>query len=764
MNQTPDLPDLLAVCGALSEIPLVYRDKKRGEGFRRICELSRQIIGSYACSLTLIHKEEGQLEQIACDGFDAEYEAKMLNRRFQLGSAANGDSLDFELLSQGKFIEVTGLAQNGQGIANAEIARRYGLDSALCCPLSGKKGLIGYLNHFASAAEGFTEPQKERLLAFVGHASTVVQILQNLDRATSHQKLAQLNNEMLEATRIRDVDRLLNLILDTGLKLTNCKRGTFSRINPETGRLEIVAHRGEPRPRLPSLLPNEGLTGQALTTGTPVLANDVQDDPWKKFYIPLWPDTRSELAVPIIVDNAEVRTGTETQRLPKSIGVFNVESNSLNTFSVSDQDLLVSLARYAALLIDRLELDHKLTQLDKIRMQMVGLRDWDAIFKIMIKTITTTLGYDYVNISLVDREQKRIRTEYITGVPEEQAEEFKRLADHSLDGPDIQADICRTRKTEVPGPDDPRFDPKVFNQFDHERLVRVYVPIIAPSKEVLGTVETGYRRRSHREHIYEQDVQILTGFVDYTARALEQIPHSLLDQITHELRSPIVGMRNNASFLQRRLSQLSGELINRKFNDIQADCEILLHQVKELEYLLGGSPRSTKRQRTYIFRDIIIKIVKQLKPLLWERGIEDKRVEWDREAIRRIPPLYIDPTQLNQVIYNLMINAIKYSDENPERFWIRIETRQTPHDFVISLRDWGIGIKQEYVSRVFEEGFRTPEVMERDVNGSGLGLTIARRIMREMGGDLRLLAWYKPTEFQVILPKKLMENPDDSHD
>ena len=755
---------LLSVYGALSEIPIVYKDKERSQGFRRICELSQQVMGSQACSLVLVDLHERQLEHAASVGFDDAYEEHMRNRRMVMGSPLNGDALDYALLARGEVIEATGLGEDGQGIANPETARHYGLHAALCVPLFAGDKLIGYLNHFTGNATGFPPDKREVLAAFARHASTVVQILGTLARATSHQKLAQLNKEMLEATSIRDVDQLLIRILDIGLKLTRCRRGTISRLNPVTGGLDITAHQGESPPRRTSLLPGQGITWQALNKGEPILANNVRDEQWKDIYVPLWPDTAAELAVPIVVDNAEIRWGEKTQRVAKPIGVFNVESVSLNAFSVSDQDLLVSLARYAGLLIDRLELDRKLAQLDKIRLDMVGLRDWKTIFERMIQTITDTLGYDYVNISLVDREEQRIRTEYITGIPKDQVEAFKRMADHPLNGPDIQADICCRRQIEVPAVDDPRFDPQVYGSFNHERLVRVYLPMIDPSNEVLGTVETGYRRRPHREHIYEQDVQILKGFVDYTARALEQIPHSLLDQITHELRSPIVGMRNNASFLQRRMAQLPEDLIDRKFNDIQADCDILLHQVEELEYLLGGQRRSSKRQRVLVFRDVIIKTVRQLKPLMIDQGMDPNRVDWEADAIRRIKPLYVNRAQLNQVVYNLLINAIKYSDENPDRFWLKIDTRQTAHDFVISFRDWGMGIKPEYVNQVFDEGLRTPEVIERDVNGSGLGLTIARRIMREMGGDLRLVAWYKPTEFQVILPKKLMENPDDSHD
>lgn len=68
----------------------------------------------------------------------------------------------------------------------------------------------------------------------------------------------------------------------------------------------------------------------------------------------------------------------------------------------------------------------------------------------MLSAITETLGYERVNISLVDWERSEIRTEYLTGLSEADAAEFKRLAAHPLSSRDIQADIVRSRQIEVP--------------------------------------------------------------------------------------------------------------------------------------------------------------------------------------------------------------------------------------------------------------------------------------------------------------------------
>jgi signal transduction histidine kinase len=79
--------------------------------------------------------------------------------------------------------------------------------------------------------------------------------------------------------------------------------------------------------------------------------------------------------------------------------------------------------------------------------------------------------------------------------------------------------------------------------------------------------------------------------------------------------------------------------------------------------------------------------------------------------------------------------------------------------FIFRFRDWGIGVQRGLEDRIFESGFRAPEALAKHVSGSGLGLSVARAVVHELGGDLRLVTNRKPTEFQMTLPKSLKEAP-----
>ena len=93
-----------------------------------------------------------------------------------------------------------------------------------------------------------------------------------------------------------------------------------------------------------------------------------------------------------------------------------------------------------------------------------------------------------------------------------------------------------------------------------------------------------------------------------------------------------------------------------------------------------------------VFRDIIIKTVRQLKPLVTSAGLNPEQITYDSAEFMRIPPLYVDRAKLNQVIYNLLLNAIKYADADPAKFGIEIKAE----------------VKDEYTHQGEGPGYRHP--------------------------------------------------------
>ena len=634
--------------------------------------------------------------------------------------------------------------------------KALGWKSMLAMPLiyhdRSKDRRIGILEVYSYKEErNFTDWHRKLFKTLAVQASIAI-----VSR-TRRKRNEELNQILQKMQNQLNIDKLLKSALKDALTLAGSSRGWISRLDPSTGLLNMKIREGKPQ-RVEPLKVGEGITGKALEEERPILVDNISDEQWEGIYKVFWRDTKAELAVPLLIKNARVRIGHKPIPMSKLIGVLNIESPTLSAFSDAHQSNLMVLAQQAALVIDRLELDAKLNKLSKVQKQLAGKRDWDEILKIIPRAIEDILGYEYVNISMVDRDRKSIRTVYVRGIKESEVEEFKRMAHYPLEDESPQSDVVRTKKIEVSDENNGRSEQNIWEQFGHKDLIRVFVPMMAPpGNRVIGTVEAGYKR-GYRKYMYEQDIQILKNLLDFAVLSLEPRTRGLLEIISHEFSNTVVGLRNNVSLLKERINQLDESFINIKFEDMMLDCEVLSLQVEALEHTFGRAFAVSKKEETIVFRDVVVKTIKQLKPIFRIKKLDcDSKIDYSLSDIHRIV-LYVDKAKLSQVVYNILTNSIKYAESDKSQFKIAVSVEETSDNFIIKFQDWGIGVKEGLEEAIFEEGFRAPEAINKAVEGLGLGLSIVRKTMKDMGGDLILFHNRKPTEFHLLLPKSLKED------
>jgi signal transduction histidine kinase len=230
-----------------------------------------------------------------------------------------------------------------------------------------------------------------------------------------------------------------------------------------------------------------------------------------------------------------------------------------------------------------------------------------------------------------------------------------------------------------------------------------------------------------------------------------------IDRVSHEMNAPLTAVRANLESLRRRWWRLSEDEIAQDFEDMETDTNLLYYQVQQLGYVLGGPLAEAAKpplvlEPVRLFGDIIFKTVNQLKMLVRDKGLDPKRIVYVEGDIHKIPIIEADKNKVSQVIFNLFMNAVKYADD-PDTFRIVIGADEQSDHYVIRFCDWGIGVPKGLEEKIFEERYRGP--LAHGVRGSGLGLTIARQLMREHGGDLVLQHSKNPTEFQLLFPKQL---------
>lgn len=723
-----------SVCRSLASEPPRKSLKLLADGVSKLLDVPTCVVWEY--------DEKSKRLRIAAttENVDEEYRLLTLDPK---------DPYLLERIEDSKDVYIADVTASESKYLFKEAAAKRNWVSLLTVPIHVNHRLSGMLDVYMNGPRQYERWERDALVLFAQETALALLGLRG--------QVEELNGIVQELTEARTEEALFEITLRRALDLVGGERGWISKLDVRTGEQVIVAEQGLPSPRSPIML-NQGVSGTALRTRESIRVDDVRKFPG---YKECWSDTRSELAVPIVMRNVEIHEGTNITHGYKLLGVLNVESPQIGAFYSLDEERLQTLVRQAALVYDRIDTDRKFARLSQIE------KDFTQAGRIkpstILEAITETLEFEFVNISLVDYDAKRIKTRYITGrLSEEEKQRFKQMADHPLDGDklDIQADIVRTRRIEVPDEKDPRFDPMIYREFGHDKLIRLFVPMISHvDNQVIGVVEAGYKR-AVRPFIYERDVRLLKDFVDFVTVALHQSRQDVLEKIMHDLRAPAVALWADVEYLARKFKDLPDYRIQNKFDDLALDSELVLLQVSEVERFFGAPPQPTMRERSVVFRDIVIKSLNQIRGLVSKSGYDSKKIQYDPKNKGKMV-LFIDPVKLNDVVLNLLMNSVKYAEDDPSIFAIHVDLEETRTEFILKFKDWGIGIKPQFAKHIFEAGFRAPEAKARSVTGSGLGLSISRSRMREIGGDLILANNYKPTEFHIILPKVLKEQVND---
>jgi GAF domain-containing protein len=417
-----------------------------------------------------------------------------------------------------KWIEDVRIPQERYG--HSDMAEKRGWVSMLSVPMVVAKRLVGMVDVYTFERRRFESREREVFSTFANYMAL------SLTRSASRRRLEAIIDLLQEMSAAPTVAQLMRIFLAGGLKVMGATQGWIGRLDPSTGDLRVELSEGEPTGSR-TLKWGEGVTGNAVKTGTAINVQDVTapDSPSHEAF---WPDTRSVLAVPLVVPHAEVHERAGTARGTKTIGVLSFESPRKKAFTPTYEKLLESLAQHAAVGIDKLESEERLEQLRVVEKKIGQIDTFKETALEVLEAVRSPLGYDVVNISIVEPEARRIKTEFVSsGLSEADEREFRRMADHSLESDDIQAYVVREGRPEVP----PRtvdahaalpykFDPEIFARFGHQDLIRVFVPMRLPDNRVFGTIEAGYRQ-AYPRFIYEADVKVLQDFADYAARALD---------------------------------------------------------------------------------------------------------------------------------------------------------------------------------------------------------------------------------------------------
>jgi two-component system phosphate regulon sensor histidine kinase PhoR len=134
--------------------------------------------------------------------------------------------------------------------------------------------------------------------------------------------------------------------------------------------------------------------------------------------------------------------------------------------------------------------------------------------------------------------------------------------------------------------------------------------------------------------------------------------------------------------------------------------------------------------------------------LLFENKIKEKNISLLKEIDSNLPKLQADRFKLEQVLINLIDNAIKYTDIGTVKLKAYFDKK-----FYLEVSDSGRGIPQKHLDRLFERFYVVDKSRSRKLGGSGLGLSIVKHIVQLHNGEIKVTSEIgKGTVFTVILP------------
>jgi two-component system phosphate regulon sensor histidine kinase PhoR len=228
-------------------------------------------------------------------------------------------------------------------------------------------------------------------------------------------------------------------------------------------------------------------------------------------------------------------------------------------------------------------------------------------------------------------------------------------------------------------------------------------------------------------------------------KKLEQIRTEFLGNVSHELRTPIFAIQG---YIETLLDgALNDESVNKTFLEKAKNHTLnlnnLLNDLIDISMIESGQMQLSFRY--FNIYEFLEQIVHEIKP-----SAERKNLELNLICSNQSLQLFGDKQRLKQVIMNLIINAIKYTETGS----VEVGVIEEENFGKIYVRDTGIGISVKDINRIFERFYRVDKDRSREIGGTGLGLAIVKHIIEAHGSQVKVTSKIgKGSEFSFLLKK-----------
>ena len=201
-------------------------------------------------------------------------------------------------------------------------------------------------------------------------------------------------------------------------------------------------------------------------------------------------------------------------------------------------------------------------------------------------------------------------------------------------------------------------------------------------------------------------------------KTLNEKQNQFFADIAHEVRNPLHTISGAMEMLQ--LDGLGEEKKAQYLHTAQKQIDRVVRIFQDIKSLQRYDMDESFIHRTdFTLEDMIAEVVKTYTPIANEKGLE---LTFDYSKKSQV---FGDNEKLEQVMDNLVSNAIKYTSEGE----IKVSTTRNNGRVLVEIKDSGIGIAEEHLDRLFDRFYRTDKARSRDKGGTGLGLAVVKGIL-----------------------------------
>ena len=255
-------------------------------------------------------------------------------------------------------------------------------------------------------------------------------------------------------------------------------------------------------------------------------------------------------------------------------------------------------------------------------------------------------------------------------------------------------------------------------------------PILAPVKALINaTRQFGRGNLSHRVDNKDRgELGELASSFNSMAGNLERIEclrRNMVADVAHELRTPLSNLKGYLEAINDGVIKPDKKTIS-SLNEEAASLSRLVADLQELSLADAGELKMTFQSEN------IINLIQETVNATQSKATA-KNLKLNADLPAKLPTLNVDPQRIKQVIHNLLDNAIAHTGKGGT---VTLKAIEKNGMISVSVADTGEGIPPEDLPTIFERFYRVDKSRSRTTGGSGLGLTIAKRLVEAHGGKI----------------------------